>query len=117
MKVFIQGLSFLSITGGRYAPFQDGYRPQLFIRTADVTATLNFPEGTPDAHEKMVSFFLKSIAMNAKSSVQVVPGDNVELAVTLHTDIALEVGSRFTLREGGKTSAFLFLLFHIYHPG
>jgi len=37
---------------------------------------------------------------------QVVPGDNVELAVTLHTDIALEVGSRFTLREGGKTSAF-----------
>ena len=41
--------------GGRYAPFHDGYRPQLFIRTADVTATLNFPEGTPDAHEKMVS--------------------------------------------------------------
>lgn len=72
--------------GGRYAPFHDGYRPQLFIRTADVTATLNFPEGTPDAHEKMV-----------------VPGDNVELAVSLHTDIALEIGSRFTLREGGKT--------------
>jgi elongation factor Tu len=41
--------------GGRYAPFHDGYRPQLFIRTADVTATLNFPEGTPDVAEKMVS--------------------------------------------------------------
>lgn len=72
--------------GGRYAPFHDGYRPQLFIRTADVTATLNFPEGTADAHEKMV-----------------VPGDNVELAVSTHTDVALEIGSRFTLREGGKT--------------
>ncbi|KAG8840154.1 translation elongation factor Tu [Serendipita sp. 411] len=72
--------------GGRYAPFHNGYRPQLFIRTADVTATLNFPEGTPDPDEKMV-----------------VPGDNIELAITVHTDIALEEGSRFTLREGGKT--------------
>ncbi|KAG8825531.1 translation elongation factor Tu [Serendipita sp. 399] len=72
--------------GGRYAPFHNGYRPQLFIRTADVTATLNFPDGTPDADEKMV-----------------VPGDNVELAITVHTDIALEEGSRFTLREGGRT--------------
>jgi translation elongation factor EF-Tu-like GTPase len=42
--------------------------------------------------------------------LKVVPGDNTELAVTLHTDIALEIGSRFTLREGGKTSKFAFEL-------
>ncbi|KAF8314980.1 translation elongation factor Tu [Clavulina sp. PMI_390] len=72
--------------GGRYTPFQQNYRPQLFIRTADVTVALNFPPGTPDADEKLV-----------------MPGDNVELVGELVHDIALEVGSRFTLREGGKT--------------
>lgn len=40
--------------GGRYTPFTQGYRPQLYLRTADVTVTLNFSEGTPDAAEKMV---------------------------------------------------------------
>ena len=40
--------------GGRYTPFMANYRPQLFMRTADVTVGLTFPEGTPDAHEKMV---------------------------------------------------------------
>lgn len=62
------------------------YRPQLFIRTADVTVALSFPSGTPDAAEKMV-----------------MPGDHVEMVCDLVHDVAAEVGSRFTLREGGKT--------------
>jgi elongation factor Tu len=72
--------------GGRYTPFMANYRPQLFIRTTDVTVALNFPEGTEGAHEKLV-----------------MPGDNVEMVGELVHDIALEPGSRFTLREGGKT--------------
>jgi len=72
--------------GGRYTPFMNNYRPQLFIRTADVTASLTFPEGTAELEEKMV-----------------MPGDNVEMDCTLVHDVAAEVGSRFTLREGGKT--------------
>lgn len=76
--------------GGRYTPFVANYKPQLFLRTADTTVTLDFPEGTPDAKEKMV-----------------MPGDHVELVCSLYHDIAAEVGSRFTLREGGKTGAFL----------
>lgn len=67
-------------------PFMAGYRPQLFIRTTDVTVNLTWPEGTTDAHEKLV-----------------MPGDNVEMSGELVNDIALEQGSRFTLREGGKT--------------
>jgi len=42
------------LLGGRYTPFMSNYRPQLFLRTADVTVGLTFPEGTPDAAEKMV---------------------------------------------------------------
>ncbi|KAH9064218.1 translation elongation factor Tu [Lactarius vividus] len=72
--------------GGRYNPFMAHYRPQLFLRTADVTVGLTWPEGTPDAAEKMV-----------------MPGDNVEMVCDLVHDVAAEVGSRFTLREGGKT--------------
>ncbi|KAH9982469.1 P-loop containing nucleoside triphosphate hydrolase protein [Lactifluus volemus] len=72
--------------GGRFSPFVSNYRPQLFLRTADVTAALTWPEGTPDAAEKMV-----------------MPGDNVEMVCSLVHDVAAEVGSRFTLREGGKT--------------
>ncbi|KZT40096.1 translation elongation factor Tu [Sistotremastrum suecicum HHB10207 ss-3] len=72
--------------GGRYTPFMSNYRPQLFLRTADITVGLSFPEGTPDPEEKMV-----------------MPGDNVELVCDLVHDVAAEVGSRFTLREGGKT--------------
>ncbi|KAL0580381.1 translation elongation factor Tu [Marasmius crinis-equi] len=71
--------------GGRYTPFMQGYRPQLYLRTADVTTTLMFPDGTADAAEKMV-----------------MPGDNVELDCELIHDLAVEVGSRFTLRESGK---------------
>ncbi|KAI0721270.1 elongation factor Tu [Cerioporus squamosus] len=72
--------------GGRYTPFMANYTPQLFIRTADISTRLSWPEGTADAEEKMV-----------------MPGDNVEMICTLHHDVAGEVGSRFTLREGGKT--------------
>ncbi|GAA5935217.1 hypothetical protein JCM1841_006447 [Sporobolomyces salmonicolor] len=72
--------------GGRYTPFMNNYRPQLFIRTSDVTVGLTFPEGTENPDEKMV-----------------MPGDNVEVVGELVHDVALEVGSRFTLREGGKT--------------
>jgi len=43
--------------GGRYTPFMAHYRPQLFLRTADITTSLTFPDGTPDAEDKMVSFF------------------------------------------------------------
>lgn len=62
------------------------YRPQLFIRTADVTVQLNFVDGTADAEEKMV-----------------MPGDHLDFLCTLVHDVAAEEGSRFTLREGGKT--------------
>ena len=65
------------------------YRPQLFLRTADITVALNFPEGTEDANEKMV-----------------MPGDHVEMVCELVHDVAAEIGSRFTLREGGKTGKF-----------
>lgn len=75
--------------GGRYTPFMNNYRPQLFIRTSDVTVGLTFPEGTENPDEKMV-----------------MPGDNVTVVGELVHDIALEVGSRFTLREGGKTGEF-----------
>ena len=63
------------------------YRPQLFLRTADITVSLEWPEGTPDAAEKMV-----------------MPGDNVEMVCELVHEAAAELGTRFTLREGGKTS-------------
>ena len=80
--------------GGRYTPFMSNYRPQLFIRTADITVGLSFPSGTPDAAEKMV-----------------MPGDHVELVCKLHHEVAAEVGTRFTLREGGKTGQFLMCYF------
>jgi len=72
--------------GGRYTPFMSNYRPQLFLRTDDITTSLTFPPDTPDAEDKMV-----------------MPGDNVEMICSLQTDVAAEVGSRFTLREGNKT--------------
>ena len=67
-------------------PFMQNYRPQLFMRTTDVTVSLSWPEGVETPHEKLV-----------------MPGDNVEMIGDLVHDIALESGSRFTLREGGKT--------------
>ncbi|KAL7418162.1 P-loop containing nucleoside triphosphate hydrolase protein, partial [Mrakia frigida] len=72
--------------GGRYTPFVSGYAPQMYFRTADVTCQMTFPEGTEDAADKMV-----------------MPGDNLEMNCELTHDTPIEVGSRFSLREGGKT--------------
>lgn len=70
--------------GGRHSPFAENYRPQMYIRTADVTVILRFPEGTDH-------------------SAQVSPGDNIEMEGELVHATPMEVGSRFNIREGGKT--------------
>ncbi|MDM8521054.1 elongation factor Tu [Anaerolineales bacterium HSG6] len=67
--------------GGRHTPFFKGYRPQFYIRTMDVTGAVYLPEGVE----------------------MVMPGDNVNLDVELIVPVALEVGSRFAIREGGRT--------------
>lgn len=67
--------------GGRHTPFFSGYRPQFFIRTLDVTGSVELPEGIE----------------------MVMPGDNVNLNVNLIEPVALEPGSRFAIREGGRT--------------
>jgi elongation factor Tu len=67
--------------GGRHTPFFNGYRPQFFIRTLDVTGDINLPEGVE----------------------MVMPGDNVKMHVKLIVPVALENGSRFAIREGGRT--------------
>ncbi|KAI0238632.1 translation elongation factor Tu [Massospora cicadina] len=86
-KRFIAKLYILTKEeGGRHTPFVSNYRPQLFARTADVTAILRHPEGTENAEGKMV-----------------MPGDNVELEIELYQEMAIECGMRFTIREGGKT--------------
>lgn len=72
--------------GGRHSPFGEHYRPQIFIRTGNVTTTLVFPEGEEVDHSK-----------------QVFPGDNVEMVCELVFPTPLEQGQRFNIREGGKT--------------
>ena len=67
--------------GGRHTPFFTGYRPQFYIRTMDVTGTVRLPEGME----------------------MVMPGDNVRLGAELIVPVALEVGSHFAIREGGRT--------------
>ncbi len=67
--------------GGRHTPFFNGYRPQFYFRTTDVTGVATLPEGTE----------------------MVMPGDNVKLKVELITEIAMEEGLRFAIREGGRT--------------
>ncbi len=67
--------------GGRHTPFFRGYRPQFFFRTTDVTGAVNLDEGVE----------------------MVIPGDNTNLEVELITDIAMEKGLRFAIREGGRT--------------
>jgi elongation factor Tu len=67
--------------GGRHTPFFNGYRPQFYFRTTDVTGTLNLPEGVE----------------------MVMPGDNIEITVQLIAPIAMEEGLRFAIREGGRT--------------
>ena len=67
--------------GGRHTPFFDGYRPQFYFRTTDVTGIIKLPEGVE----------------------MVMPGDNVQMEITLITPIAIEEGLRFAIREGGRT--------------
>ena len=67
--------------GGRHNPFFDGYRPQFYFRTTDVTGAVSLPEGTE----------------------MVMPGDNTEMYVTLGKPIAMDEGLRFAIREGGRT--------------
>ena len=67
--------------GGRHTPFFNGYRPQFYIRTTDVTGSLHLPEGVE----------------------MVMPGDNTTITAELITPVALEKGARFAIREGGRT--------------
>ena len=67
--------------GGRHKPFFDGYRPQFFFRTTDVTGSISLAEGTE----------------------MVMPGDNVTMEIELISPIAMEEGLRFAIREGGRT--------------
>jgi len=67
--------------GGRHTPFFNGYRPQFYLRTTDVTGTLHLPEGVE----------------------MVMPGDNMAIRAELITPVALEKGLRFAIREGGRT--------------
>ena len=67
--------------GGRHTPFFNGYRPQFYFRTTDVTGVITLPEGIE----------------------MVMPGDNVQMEIKLITPIAIEKGLRFAIREGGRT--------------
>ena len=67
--------------GGRHTPFFNGYRPQFYIRTTDVTGNIKLPEGVE----------------------MVMPGDNIRMEIELIQPVALEEGLRFAIREGGRT--------------
>ena len=67
--------------GGRHTPFFDGYRPQFYFRTTDVTGTIKLPEGME----------------------MVMPGDHIDMNVELITEVAMDEGLRFAIREGGRT--------------
>jgi elongation factor Tu len=67
--------------GGRHTPFFNGYRPQFYFRTTDVTGSVKLPEGTE----------------------MVMPGDNIQMEIELITPIAMDEGLRFAIREGGRT--------------
>ena len=67
--------------GGRHTPFFSNYRPQFYFRTTDVTGVIQLPEGVE----------------------MVMPGDNIEMTVELISPIAIEEGTKFSIREGGRT--------------
>jgi len=67
--------------GGRHTPFFKGYKPQFYVRTTDVTGEIELPEGVE----------------------MVMPGDNIQMGVTLINKVAIEMGMRFAIREGGRT--------------
>ncbi|KAK0614129.1 P-loop containing nucleoside triphosphate hydrolase protein [Immersiella caudata] len=72
--------------GGRHTPFGNNYRPQLYVRSADESCALSFPEGVD-------------------VSTMVMPGDNIEMIAKTHMPLAIEQGQQVTLREGGRTVA------------
>jgi elongation factor Tu len=76
--------------GGRHTPFVENYGPQLYARTMDVAATLQWPETEVG----------KS---NSSEGKMIMPGDNVEMQVVLQHSVPINEGLRFTVREGGKT--------------
>jgi elongation factor Tu len=67
--------------GGRHTPFFNGYRPQFYFRTTDVTGVVKLPEGTE----------------------MVMPGDNINVEIELITPVAMDNGLKFAIREGGRT--------------
>ena len=67
--------------GGRHTPFFDGYKPQFYIRTSDITGSIKLPDGIE----------------------MIMPGDNVTMGIELITPVAIEEGLRFAIREGGRT--------------
>jgi elongation factor Tu len=67
--------------GGRHTPFFNGYRPQFYFRTTDVTGVVKLPQGTE----------------------MVMPGDNINVEIELITPVAMDEGLKFAIREGGKT--------------
>ncbi|HYA30303.1 MAG TPA: elongation factor Tu, partial [Acidobacteriota bacterium] len=67
--------------GGRHTPFFNGYRPQFYFRTTDVTGVVKLPEGTE----------------------MVMPGDNINVEIDLITPVAMDDGLKFAIREGGRT--------------
>ncbi|TMC64838.1 MAG: elongation factor Tu, partial [Chloroflexota bacterium] len=67
--------------GGRHTPFFNGYRPQFYVRTTDVTGAIRLPQGVE----------------------MVMPGDNIEMTVELIQPVAMEEGVTFAIREGGRT--------------
>ena len=81
MKFTAQAYILTKEEGGRHTPFFNGYRPQFYFRTTDVTGVANLPSGTE----------------------MVMPGDNVEMTVELITPIAMDKTQRFAIREGGRT--------------
>src|SRR5699024_10255073 len=80
-KIKSQGYVLSKEEGGRHTPFFTNYRPQFYFRTTDVTGVVELPEGTE----------------------MVMPGDDTEMTVELIAPIAVEEGTRFTIREGGRT--------------
>jgi len=80
-KVKVQLYALTKEEGGRHTPFFENYRPQFYIRTTDVTGSIELSKGTE----------------------MVMPGDNVELTISLIVPVAVEVGTKFSIREGGRT--------------
>jgi elongation factor Tu len=92
MKAQTQFLASLYVLskeeGGRHTGFHENYKPQVYLRTSDESVAMTWPEGTEDAANKMV-----------------MPGDNIEMVMTLTHPNAIELGQRFNVREGGRTVA------------